>query len=294
MSRSDDLADIESGLLAMRGMNNAVITAAKALTDSETGFLLVDATAAGFTLTLPPATRSMDIRVQRVDNSGNRLVVQAAGAEKVLFHTHLRPEGYPFFVLMGAGDFWHLRSDGNGNWRVIDRMDATPLGRPVFETTMAFSPGGWVAHTGLLYVRSEWPWVWDHAQQSGLLTTEAARAGKEGCWTSGDGATTFRAPEGRGVFIRILDEARGLDASRTAGSYQSDGVGDIKMALLAVNNGGPQTTTSLGGSVLNGTLTATGAAAGTMVNSYLLSQVITPASDTRPKNIAYPGRLKLI
>ena len=39
MSRADDLADIESGLLAMRGMNNAVITAAKVLTASETGFL---------------------------------------------------------------------------------------------------------------------------------------------------------------------------------------------------------------------------------------------------------------
>lgn len=46
MSLADDLANIESGLLAMRGMNSTAITATKVLTGRETGFLLVDATAA--------------------------------------------------------------------------------------------------------------------------------------------------------------------------------------------------------------------------------------------------------
>lgn len=43
--------------------------------------------------------------------------------------------------------------------------------------------------------RAEWPWLWDHAQQSGMLGTEATREGNEGKWSSGDGAVTFRAPE---------------------------------------------------------------------------------------------------
>lgn len=280
MSRADDIADIESGMLAMRGMNNAPITATKVLTSAETGFLLLDATAAGFQITLPPANRSMDVRVQRVDNSGNRLVIQAAGAEKILFHTHLRAEGYPFFVLMGAGDFWHLRSDGNGNWRVLHRLDSTPLGRPVMETTTAISPGGWGLYHGLIYNRSEWPWVWDHAQASGMLTTEALRTGKEGMWTSGDGALTFRSPEGRGEFFRVLDEARGINVGRVAGSFEagqleshahSYNVGSVIVGTGAVATTAPKDTA--------GTVKTTNAAGG---------------NETRPRNIAYPGRLKLI
>lgn len=296
MSRADDLADIESGLLAMRGMNNAVITAAKVLTDSETGFLLADAIAAGFPITLPPANRIMDVRVQRVDNTGNRLVIQAAAGEKILFHTHLRPAGYPFFVLMGSGDFWHLRSDANGFWRVLDCMDSTPLGRPVFETTTAFQPGGWVGLNGFTYNRADWPWVWDHAQQSGMLTTEALRAGLEGSWTSGDGLTTFRSPDGRGEFLRMLDESRGVDADRAPGSSQKgtaiayDDATNLGVAgWKAINSADNKAVTFSADTVprsdypLATTAYATASATSTI-----------PVGATRPRNIAYPGRLKMI
>lgn len=305
MSRSDDLADIESGLLAMRGMGNAVITAAKVLTDSETGFLLVNASAAGFAITLPPANRSMDVRVQRVDNSGNRLVVQASGAEKILFHTHLRAEGYPFFVLMGAGDFWHLRSDGAGNWRVLDRLDATPLGRPVFETTTAFSPGGWAGHNGFIYSRAEWPWAWDHAQASGMLTTEALRAGKEGMWTTGDGVSTFRSPEGRGEFMRVLDETRGIDGSRAAGSYQAATFMPHMAVSRTTSTTGVLVTPSLSDVPIDGGGSHYGAlnmdeTINTVSAQYLSVNLLAAGGtglarySARPRNIAYPGRLKLI
>lgn len=285
MSRADDLADIESGLLAMRGMNNAVISAAKVLTASETGFLLLDATAAGFPLTLPPANRPMDVRVQRTDNTGNRLMVQAAGAEKILFHTHLRAEGYPFFVLMGSGDFWHLRSDSNGTWRVLDRLDATPLGRPVFETTTAFQPGGWAGHNGFIYNRADWPWTWDHAQASGMLTTEALRAGNEGKWTDGDGISTFRSPEGRGEFVRVLDESRGVDVGRVAGSSQN--ATRISFSPSAGNVPVPSnnqitdydTAESIGTLYISPTANSTSAIS---------------AARVRSRNIAYPGRIKMI
>lgn len=82
----------------------------------------------------------VDVIVRRVDNSGNRLVVQAAGANKIKFHTHLNADGYSFLVLMGAGDWWHLRSDGAGSWWPVGRCDTTALGRPVMETTTAFPP----------------------------------------------------------------------------------------------------------------------------------------------------------
>lgn len=197
--------------------------ASKTLLAADLGLVLVDSTAAATTITLPASNGALGIRdviIRRVDNGGNRLMVAAAGADKIKFHTHLRAEGYPFFVLMGAGDWWHLRSDGAGNWWPVGRFDNTPLGRPTHATTTAISPGGWGLYHGLIYNRADWPWAWDHAQASGMLTTEALRAGNEGKWTDGDGALTFRTPEGRGEFGRFLDEGRGVDTGRTAGSSQ--------------------------------------------------------------------------
>lgn len=194
------------------------------LTADDMGLLLIDASAGSTTYTLPPNDASLGIRdviVRRTDNSGSRLVVQATGTDRIKFHTHLRAEGYPFLVLMGAGDYWHLRSDGAGNWWPIARLDSDALGRPVFETTTLFSPGGWGALAGSIFNRTEWPWLWDHAQQSGMLVADGARLGKEGGWTSGDGVATFRGPEARGEFLRILDDGRGVDAGREAGSSQA-------------------------------------------------------------------------
>lgn len=317
MSRADDLVELEGGLAAVRGLNNAPITADKVLAAHETGVLLVDASAGAVTITLPAASRLMDVRVQRVDNSGNRLVIQAAGGETVKFHTRLRPAGYGFFVLMGAGDFWHLRSDGAGAWVPLDRLDAGALGRPIFETSTALSPGGWGLPNGALLNRADWPWLWDYAQQSGMLVTEAARVGMEGAWTGGDGATTFRLPELRGEFLRVLDEGRGVDASRVAGSWQdgtwlrtiaqewsgADVVGGPHMignayaqpdGFMAQPPGTPMSPSgarSPGGNafpIIISDNAITGSAVGES------DQTINVWIRMRSRNLAYPGRIKLI
>lgn len=41
-------------------------------------------------------------------------------------------------------------------------------------------------------------------------------------WGLGDGSTTFNVPDLRGVTIRFLDELRGLDVARSAGTFQMD------------------------------------------------------------------------
>lgn len=255
------------------------VSANTAVQANDEGILIVDAGQAAVTITLPASDSALGIRdyiVRRSDNSGNRLKVQAAGADKIKFHTHLNAAGYGFLVLMGAGDWWHLRSDGAGSWWPVGRADTTPLGRPVFDTTTAFPPGGYGALSGASLTRADWPWLWDHAQQSGMLTTEAARVGMEGGWTSGDGALTFRGPEGRAEFLRILDESRGVDPGRIAGSRQAD---DLKSHVHS-NGFISQVQAGSGGSYWAGaSISNTGAAGGT---------------ETRPKNIAYPGRIKLI
>jgi hypothetical protein len=276
--------------------------ASKVLVANDLGLVLADATAAAMNITLPAANAALGVRdviIRRVDNGGNRLTVTAAGADKIKFHTHLRVAGYPFFVLMGAGDWWHLRSDGAGNWWPVGRYDNTPLGRPTFETTTALSPGGWVLYHGLIYNRTDWPWVWDHAQASGMLTTEAARVGKEGCWTEGDGVNTFRSPEGRAEFIRLLDESRGIDVGRTAGSSQGDAIRNITGAAASVYRSGSLVVsgamkiTAYGSSPAK--IGVSGADPGD--NSTIVfdaSLAVPTASENRPRNIANPGRIKLI
>ena len=258
------------------------LAASKLLAPEELGLVLIDANPGATTVTLPVANTGLGIRdviVRRVDNTANRLVVRCSDTDSIKFHTHLRAGGYPFLVLMGAGDWWHLRSDSSGNWWPVGRYDGTTLGRVVFETSSTVMPGGYGVLNGYLFNRTEWPWVWDHAQASGMLTTEALRAGKEGMWTSGDGATTFRSPEARGEFVRILDELRAVDASRAAGSWQA---GQIESHNHSTPGAGSFGTQMMGGGSNNYSLWQAGATG------------FSGGSETRPRNIAFPGRIKLI
>lgn len=278
-------------------------TASVTLNAAQVGTVLLDATAGNLVCTLPVSNVALgvvDLIVRRVDNSANRVTIQAAGTDKVKFHTHLNAIGYGFFYLMGAGDWWHLRADGAGGWLPIGRLDTSPLGRPTFETTTAFQPGGNGPLGGVLYNRSEWPWLWDHAQASGMLTTEANRSGMEGGWTSGDGAATFRAPDGRAEFMRILDDGRGIDTGRVAGSrqkgslvvsdYPSSGQGLTSLAPTSV-----QTASDFG---MDSTTWAewsnTWAMLGPTSTPYQPSSGGWMLGVSRPRNIAYPGRMKVI
>ncbi|CAN7641692.1 phage tail-collar fiber domain-containing protein [Pseudomonas sp. LjRoot263] len=257
------------------------VSTSRPLVANELGLVLIDASAGALIVDLPDANSALGVRsvvVRRVDNTSNRLTIKAAVGNKIKFHTHLNAAGYSFFYLMGAGDYWHLRSDGKGNWIPIARLDGTALGRPVFETTTVLNPGGHVPLGNALFVRADWPWLWDHAQQSGMLTTEAARAGMEGGWTTGDGASTFRSPDPRGKFVRHLDEAAGIDPGRPAGSYRLD---DFKSHGHYVGSVSYGTQAMGGGSVTYAAWSGgyTGAAGG---------------AETVPKNIAWPGRIKVI
>lgn len=270
-------------LLASSGAITS-LSADTVLTAAHRGLVLVDASGGNRLITLPASNAGLgvvDVIVRRVDNGGSRLKVQAAGGDKIKFHTHLSATGYPFLVLMGAGDWWHLRSDGAGGWWPIGRHDSDALGRPVFESTSLVSPGGWGVFAGSMFNRADWPWLWDHAQQSGMLTTEAARVGMEGGWTSGDGALTFRGPEGRGEFLRLLDEGRGVDPGRALGSSQADSLKAHSHNYGATHNAN------------------FGMSSFPQIGVHPASQIAyqtaaTGGSETRPRNIAYPGRIKLI
>lgn len=279
-----DWSDIKNKPLFITALSNiTTINTTITLTNAQLGLILIDASASDVALTLPQSAtsnRATRVTLIRLDNSTNKVTVKAATGESIYFNTHLNSSGYGFCYLMGAGDYWQLVSNGNKGWHKLSRLDDTPLGRINFDTRVTAPIGGNLLTNGSLLGRTEYPWLWDHAQQSGMLVDETNRTGMEGCFTKGDGATTFRLPEIRGEFLRVLDNARGIDFNRVAGSAQKD---DLKSHFHSIQTATTQTSW---GTQYKQQPTPNG---GPNYNT-------DPAggAETRPRNIAYPAYIKII
>ena len=96
----------------------------------------------------------------------------------------------------------------------------TPVGALMAFAGNVGTPTGWIKANGALLSRTTYPALFTYASAQGLVTEAAWAAGSSGRFSEGDGSTTFRIPDTRGVFIRGLDESRGLDASRAVGTFQ--------------------------------------------------------------------------
>lgn len=100
-----------------------------------------------------------------------------------------------------------------------------PVGAIVPFAAVA-APTGYVKANGVLLSRSTYASLWAYAQASGALVSDATwLAGRPGAWSTGDGATTFRIPDFRGLFIRGFHDGSGTyetETARTLGSYQTD------------------------------------------------------------------------
>lgn len=249
------------------------------LSNEQLGIVLIDASASDIAITLPlsnQANKAVRVTLFRLDNSTHKVTVKAATGENINFHTKRGVSGYGFFYLMGAGDYWQLMADGNKSWFKLNRLDGTALGRINFDASTEVPEGGYLIANGSLLSRSEYPWLWDFAQQSAMLVDEAARVGMEGCFTIGDGSTTFRIPDLRGEFIRALDSSRGIDVDRVAGSWQADEFKSHVHPSIKMTTG----IVAYPGSILAGAVDDfTGEAGG---------------NETRPRNIAYSVFIKIM
>lgn len=103
---------------------------------------------------------------------------------------------------------------------VLSVVSRATVGQIIFEPRIS-ARAGCLKLNGALLLRADYPALWGYAKASGALVSEAQwNAGSFGCFSSGDGATTFRIPELRGEHIRCWDDGRGVDLGRAIGSWQ--------------------------------------------------------------------------
>lgn len=155
-----------------------------------------------------------------------------------------------------------------------------------------------VEANGQILNRADYPRLWEFAQSipGGLPTDTQWLAGISGqsnafrgCFSHGNFSTTFRVPDLRAMFIRALDNGRGIDLGRVStvpGGYEKDEViahnhinGQYDR-LLRYSNG--NNTVSLGGDVTPGE------------PDIYSSAVIQPygGAETRPKNVGLVAQIK--
>ncbi|EJF79949.1 tail fiber protein [Bartonella doshiae] len=97
----------------------------------------------------------------------------------------------------------------NSGWFLTNPTHSFQTFPPGFIATFAMEkmPTGWLLCDGSNYLRDEYPELF-------------AAIGET--WGSGDSYGTFNVPDLRGVFLRGLDNRRGLDYGRSLGSFQKD------------------------------------------------------------------------
>ena len=87
-------------------------------------------------------------------------------------------------------------------------------------------PTGWIKRNGALLSRASWPELWAAAQASGNLVSDASWSTNPGSFSTGDGSTTFRIPDGRGLMDKGYHDSSGTfttNTSRAMGSLEMDG-----------------------------------------------------------------------
>ena len=117
-----------------------------------------------------------------------------------------------------------------------------------------------------------------------------------GAFSTGDGSTTFRVPDLRGIFVRGIDDGANIDAGRTIGSEQLDALQNITGTFSSVFYSNTGCNNTLGGA-FSGTPNGAMNGGGSMTTNYDAvvfdaSKVARTSTETRPINIALLACIK--
>jgi hypothetical protein len=163
----------------------------------------------------------------------------------------------------------------SGNWMLVDIYGQVPTGT-VLQTFSVTADPGFLLLQGQEVSRTTY---------SNLF----AKIGTVG--GPGNGTTTFNLPDMRGVVARGLDASRGLDPSRTLGSYQDDTLQNVTGTFPGTNAAagtGPFVTGSQIGNDWGSQFEGAPA-----LISFDLSRTARTSTETRMKNIAANFQIKV-
>lgn len=104
---------------------------------------------------------------------------------------------------------WIVRASWSGSWGL-------PIGMAFPSTIVLDNVPGFIAATGALLNREEWPVFWQHVESGGNIVTDSVWNSQQRyySYSRGNGSTTFRIP-------RIYDFVRGLGTG-TMGQWRQD------------------------------------------------------------------------
>jgi phage-related tail fiber protein len=102
---------------------------------------------------------------------------------------------------------------------VANAISGATIGQILIEARTTVR-AGCLKLAGVLIQRDDYPQLWTYAQTCGALVSEDEWPDHPGCFSTGDGETTFRIPEVRGEHLRFWDDGRGMDPGRRLGTWQ--------------------------------------------------------------------------
>ena len=119
------------------------------------------------------------------------------------------------------GETITLTRNGSKEWRVVNVGFRMPAGMVAYFAGNV-APSGWLKLNGVTLSRAAYPALWSYAQSTGGVVSETDwwNNNMSGRFSSGVAGSDFRIPDLRGVFLRALDDGRGIDSGRAFGSYQ--------------------------------------------------------------------------
>lgn len=131
--------------------------------------------------------------------------------------------------IAGAGHTLILRLDGTLNkWMLLNPGNGlrgeAPIGMVGYWPGTT-PPTGWIKRNGVLLSRTSYPELWAAANASGNIVADGSWSSNPGSFSTGDGSTTFRIPDGRGLIDKGYHDGSGTfttNTSRSLGSYELD------------------------------------------------------------------------
>ena len=160
------------------------------------------------------------------------------------------------------------------------------------------TPSGRLKLNGGVYERATYPELWAVIANSDILVDDTAwLAGDFGKFSRGNGSTTFRVMDTRGYTMKVLDDGRGVDAGRVAGSYQGDAIRNITAGVSGLwGAAGTGAVGAFSRSMQSGNPPdfSTPKEERSIYLWFDASKVVPTAPEVRVKNLAYPQYIRYI